>query len=513
MTNESSPRARHFKRRRKAAEEGLYLPTEEELLRGMTFFRERLVEDLREYASRLGRRIRKRGEANLEPLAAVLDELTVEQSSDAVRSLETMLDIVEEPEGISFDDCRLRCRFYLACFGDPGAAAAVAAEIASLALVDTRTRKGREMLWRSLSWATHSRQLAKWERSGVVRSAGRGVQFHPDFGSYEYQFKAAILDPGPEERKEQDSPPGDLAVPDPEQEVSAADAEATGAVIVVSAVGNDATPDGKRVVQEFEKVMRRPLPLRVTPDLTVVRANLVEEFPYAASIVEALLKRLVGHTHVHLRPTILLGTPGCGKTRFARRLAEELRTPYELVSCGGLSDSAIGGTARRWSSGEPSLPVMVVRRDECAGPVIILDEIEKVGTSRHNGNVHDVLIGLFEPETSSRWHDPYVQARCNLSNLTWLMTANAIEPVPTVLRDRCRIIRFPEPGPEHLRFLAASIMQRLYGELGYDPRWITPLEGFELEALAGVWQGGSIRKLERLVEGLIDAREHQRRRH
>ena len=126
-----------------------------------------------------------------------------------------------------------------------------------------------------------------------------------------------------------------------------------------------------------------------------------------------------------------------------------------------------------------------------------------------------LLFPLFwtRVETSSRWHDPYIQARCNLSNLTWLMTANAIEPVATVLRDRCRIIRFPEPGPEHLRFLAARIMQRLYGEFGYDPRWITPLEGFELEALAGVWQGGSIRKLERLVEGLIDAREHQRRRH
>jgi len=155
---------------------------------------------------------------------------------------------------------------------------------------------------------------------------------------------------------------------------------------------------------------------------------------------------------------------------------------------------------------------MTVRRHECAGPVIILDEIEKVATSRHNGAVHDVLIGLFEPETSSRWHDPYVQASCDLSHLTWLMTANAIEPVPTVLRDRCRILRFPEPGPEHLPVLATRILERLYGELGHDPRWATPLDGVEFDELARAWPGGSLRTLERLVEGMVEARERGRRR-
>ncbi len=153
---------------------------------------------------------------------------------------------------------------------------------------------------------------------------------------------------------------------------------------------------------------------------------------------------------------------------------------------------------------------MAVRRHECAGPAILLDEIEKVGTSRHNGNVHDVLVGLLEKETSARWFDPYVESNCDLSHLSWLMTANEVDSVPAVLRDRCRILRFPEPGPEYLPFLASRILERLYREQDHDPRWATPLEGYELEALARAWPGGSIRKLERLVETLVEARERHR---
>ena len=63
---------------------------------------------------------------------------------------------------------------------------------------------------------------------------------------------------------------------------------------------------------------------------------------------------------------------------------------------------------------------------------------------------------------------------------------------------------------DQLPLFATRILQRLYIEAGHDPRWATPLEGFELDALASVWTGGSIRRLERLVEGLRDARERGR---
>ncbi|MBY5505319.1 AAA family ATPase [Rhizobium leguminosarum] len=510
MTDKPQSQDRHFQRREKAAIAGLHLPTAEELLRGMAFFRKDLAEDIREYSGRLSGRVRKRQQAGLSLLVTSLDELAVEQSKDGVLAVETALDLIDDTQGLPVDECRLRCRFYRAFLGDGQATALIAGEIAHLASGDLLPWESRDLLLRSLSWAAHSRTLERRQRSGITFEASVRW-FEHELGGYESHFRNAITSSTIDEPEPKDSSSAGLAVPTWGEEPSEYETRPTDGVVVINTIGNDTTADGKRVAKEFAKFKQRPLPLPGMPELTVVRGRLIAEFPYAAAVVDDVLEGLGCRLHVHLRPIILLGAPGSGKTRFARRLTEELGAPYELISCGGLSDSAIGGTARRWSSGEPSLAVMAVCRHECAGPVVILDEIEKIGTSRRNGNVHDVLIGLFEPETSRRWHDPYLQAHCDLSHVSWLMTANSLEPIPAPLRDRCRILRFPDPEADQLPLFATRILERLYIEAGHDPRWATPLEGFELDALASAWTGGSLRRLERLVEVLREARERARR--
>lgn len=506
MSDKPLSQDRHFQRRQKAAIAGLHLPTAEELLRGMAFFREDLVEDIREYSSRLSGLAKGRTQIGLADLATRLDELSVDPSEDGILAVEEALNLIRDTHGLPVAECRLRCRFYRAFFGDGQATALIAGEIAHLVFGDLRTGDSRPLLWRSLSWAAQSRVLDSRQRAGVsIQNSAEW--FELEVRSYEEHFKRAITSMLVDASESKDSAPAILTVMKWEDESSEREALPTGGVVVFSDIGNDTTAEGKRVAKEFAKLKQRFLPLPDMPDLTVVRAHLIAEFPYATAVIDDVLGSLSGQPNVYMRPTVFLGAPGSGKTRFARRLTEELSAPYEFISCGGLSDGAIGGTARRWSSGEPSLPVMAVRHHECAGPVVILDEIEKIGTSRHNGNMHDVLIGLFERETSSRWHDPYVQARCDLSHVSWLMTANSLEPIPVALRDRCRVLRFPDPGADQLSLFAARILKRLYIEAGHDPRWATPLEGFELDALGSVWTGGSIRRLERLVEELHKARE------
>ncbi|MER9371166.1 AAA family ATPase [Mesorhizobium sp. M0491] len=509
MTFRDSTFDRHFDRRQKAAKAGLHLPSEEELVRGMAFFGDRLEDDIREYASRLSRRMRNRGRVELLPLANCLDDLATEQSEDGIKSVEAALVTAEAVKGIPAEACRLRCQFYLAVFGDPQAAAAVASETASMAMRDFNESRGPRMLWRALAWSLLSGSLFSMRYVDVF-----DVPQHSLFRmlmNNEAEFESAILHARladePTNKKAAEKASKDDDIEDLFEDEAETKPAPNAAVVVIPSIGNATTSEGKRVSLEFQKFVQRGLPLPAASDLSIPRTQLVSEFPWVASVADDILNRLVGGRHVYVRPTILVGPPGCGKTRFARRLIEELRIPYELVPCGGLSDSAIGGTPRRWSSGEPSLAIMAVRRHECAGPAIILDEIEKVGTGRQNGNVHDVLIGLLEKETSSRWFDPYVEANCDLSHISWMMTANEVGSVPAVMRDRCRILRFPEPGPDQLPFLASRILERLYVEAGHDLRWAMPLEGFELAALASNWPGGSVRKLERLVEKLVEARE------
>ncbi|MFC3321345.1 AAA family ATPase [Mesorhizobium cantuariense] len=552
MTFKDSTFDRHFDRRQKAAKARLHLPSEDELLRGMAFFGDRLQDDIREYASRLSRRMKKRGRVELLALANCLDDLATEQSEEGVKSVEAALDTAEVVKGIPTEACRLRCQFYLgvfgdpqaaaviasetasmaievvkgipteACrlrcqfylgvFGDPQAAAVIASETASMAMRDFDESRGPRMLWRALAWSMLSRTLVSSRYLAIFHVPHPQHSLFRMLLNFEAEFKSAILHARLTDEPTNKEASAKKASRNVEIEYLIEDDAETkpapnAAVVVIPSIGNATTSEGKRVLSEFQELVQRGLPLPAASDLSIPRMQLVSEFPWVAALADDILNRLVGRGHAYVRPTILVGSPGCGKTRFARRLIEELRIPYELVPCGGLGDSAVGGTARRWSSGEPSLAIMAVRRHECAGPAIILDEIEKVGTSRHNGNVHDVLIGLLEKETSRRWFDPYVEANCDLSHVSWVMTANEVGSVPAVMRDRCRILRFPEPGRDQLPLLASRILERLYFEAGHDPRWVTPLEGFELAALANNWPGGSIRKLERLVEKLVEARE------
>ncbi|WP_024585647.1 AAA family ATPase [Aliihoeflea sp. 2WW] len=512
---------RHFQRRLAAAVAGVHLPSEEELLRGMSFFKDRLIEDIREYASRLGRAAKKRATLGPASILACLDELAVDPCLEAVTVLEDVIAEVEDAKRFPVAACRLRCRIYRAWFGEEDAMAQVAAEAAARAFDDGRYDRLPELTWDALAWGALSVRIAGWKDTGVAIATSHTrtdhelqrtrQQFRRAFQravERELEERLAESDVKKAEQKDEDFGLGsetsdsdidDESVPSPRPSIDG--------VMILTGIGNETTSEGKKVVKEFASLIGKPVPLRAPPDLSLAREELIAEFPYAAGIVDALLKTMIGRDHVWLRPTLLVGSPGCGKTRFARRFAEVVGLPYELVPCGGLSDSAIGGTARRWSSGEPSIPIMSIRRHGVANPCVILDEIEKVGTNRNNGNPHDVLIGLLENETAQRWHDPYVESHCNLSFVVWLMTANSVGPIPSVLRDRCRFIRFPDPGPDDLDMLAHRILQRLYEDTGHDRRWATPLDGVERAALGEAWPGGSIRRLERLVEGLIAARD------
>jgi ATP-dependent Lon protease len=237
------------------------------------------------------------------------------------------------------------------------------------------------------------------------------------------------------------------------------------------------------------------------------------EFPYAIDVIDFALTDLVGRITVRLRPLLIVGEPGGGKSRFARRLGEILGLSVWRSDASRSDGAMFGGTDRRWYSAEPCHPFLAVAQGKTANPLVLIDEIEKAGTRSDYGRFWDCLLGFLEPETNSRYPDPALQTNLNLSQVSYVATANSLDPLPSPLRDRFRVVRFPKPTQDHLDALLPAVMADLARERGLDQNWVTPLNAIERAAVANYWQGGSVRLLRRIVEVVLLERDSRASRH
>jgi hypothetical protein len=285
------------------------------------------------------------------------------------------------------------------------------------------------------------------------------------------------------------------------------DTEPAGIVVLPAVGGTHETSSGRDAVREFKAITAEKLPLVVVPDLARARATLRDEFPHLHAAIDVLLTGLVAGEPLRLRPTLLAGAPGGGKSRLARRLAETLELPLHRFDGSGSSDNTFGGTPRRWSSGEHCAPLEAVRRHRVANPMVLIDEIDKAGASRHNGALTSALLPFLEPENARAYPDPYVQSEVDLSHVNYILTCNEDSALPGPLRDRLRIVRLPRPTIEHLPALARGIVADIAKERGGDPRWWPPLDDPELAIAEELWRGGSVRRLRAIVERLLAYRE------
>lgn len=500
-----------FRRRCRAAEEGCHLPSYLELLTGMSFFRDDMQDDADEFVRRTLPRLGD--DASASALREALASLTDHPTIDAFR---TAADACRSESGVrdrTYDEWAARFDLYAAALGCGECAVQTALEAISRSNGEVHRDRGysSKLVAQALGWleTIDDHFDTPEERAAAVRTTGEALVSR----IVDERISAKKAQPASDDRTE-DVPwwttlSSSRRPPPKTNEPGDGRGERGPTAVVFTGVGNQNTEEGKRVSAAWRSLIDRPLRLIPVPDLGVVRKALLAEFPFAAETVDKLLTELAGRAHVALRPTVFVGEPGVGKTRFTQAFLRELGVPSSTYPCGGVSDASMAGTSRRWASGEPALVTSLIRQHSCASPGIVLDEIEKVGSSRNGGNLLDALLAFLEPQTAAKWMDPYLQAPVDLSHVIWLATANDVSGLPAPLKDRCRILRFPRPGPEHLPALATHLLVQALRDRDRDPRWAMPLTGEELGYLGQAWSGGSLRRLQRLVEGVLAVRERE----
>ena len=191
---------------------------------------------------------------------------------------------------------------------------------------------------------------------------------------------------------------------------------------------------------------------RTIPDVNLPYAKqMLDKSHYAMfDIKEKILRYMACQKHLGVNygtVLLLVGPPGVGKTSIGASIAKAMGRPFVKISLAGISDSLfLRGTQTIFKDAKPGRIVDALIRAKSFCPVILLDEIDKMGDSTEHGDPESVLLDVLDTDRS-RFVDNYLGFPMDLSNVIFIATANRLDPLSPILKDRMDIVELPAYKP------------------------------------------------------------------
>ncbi|NNM42893.1 MAG: endopeptidase La [Chlamydiae bacterium] len=200
----------------------------------------------------------------------------------------------------------------------------------------------------------------------------------------------------------------------------------------------------------------------------------------------------------------LVGPPGVGKTSIGKSIARALNRQFYRFSVGGMRDEAeIKGHRRTYIGAMPGKMIQALKFSEAMNPVIMLDEVDKMGSS-YQGDPASALLEVLDSEQNKDFLDHYLDVRCDLSNVLFIVTANVLDTIPEPLKDRMDILRLSGYIlEEKVQIAQKYLIPRNRKSMGLKKEDITFTKEALMQIINGYAREAGVRSLENYIKKIL----------